>query len=92
MSEPTDREYNAAKRVVAKVAKAVRETSGNPTVRGHLVNAYVDEGYCSFYLSANYAYLKVRDALEKVEGVREVGALRDLTVEGVIDVAYPKEK
>lgn len=91
MREPTDREYAAAKRAVAKVAKKVREISGNPTVRGHVTNAYVDEGCVSYSLTCNYDYLGVGEALKKVEGVRKIYVSNSgLRSDGEIDVTYPK--
>ena len=86
--EPTDAEYNAAKRAVARIAKKVRELSGNLTVRGHLVNAYVTEGKACFYLSSNYDYQGVAEAARKA-GVDKVHALPSLNVDGEIDVKYP---
>lgn len=89
MREPTDAEYRAAQRAVAKIARKVREISGNPTVRGHLVNAYVDEGKADFYLSSNYGYLDVTEALLQA-GADNVTARPSLDVGGEIPVTYPK--
>lgn len=91
MREPTDREYAAAKRAVAKVAKKVREVSGNPTVRGHITNAHVDEGRATFSLTSSYDYWGVGEALKQVEGVRRIYVSDSgLRSDGEIDVTYPK--
>ncbi|MEV8636822.1 hypothetical protein AB0395_34790 [Streptosporangium sp. NPDC051023] len=84
--EPTDAEYRTAQRAVARLARRVREISDNPTVRGHLSNAYPEEGVASFYLTSNYGYLNVVEAARKA-GASGVIAV-SLNVQGEIAVTY----